>query len=339
MRRLMKTQTWSSLLAPVAPFAIISCLLYAGFFVKPTPRFEKIDPPIFERGDRFYGMASQNHKEVWLVGGGGKIWKSSDGGDSWVSQHSGITSGLQDVAAWSATHAVVVGNGPKILRTTDGGITWQGVDCPRNEISNKLMHVRVVGEGRAWAVGEGGLILSSEDYGANWQLTGKAEDVAWNDIAFQGERGVLVGEFGRIKTSTDGGATWHESPSPVKSSLMSVAFRSATEAVAVGLGGVVLRSSNGGATWARTDVATKEHLFGLNWDGQRWIAVGDKGVVLLGSETAAEWSVQRVDSNDRAWYVSVLNSGDKYLLAGAKLSKAAPGSWQFDSTNNNGAVR
>ena len=153
----------------------------------------------------------------------------------------------------------------------------------------------------------------------------------------------MVGEYGRIRVSNDDGASWHEVKSPTKMSVMSVAFKDAENGVAVGLNGVILVSRDGGETWTqetsqspdqapdatqtedRLEPGTVyergrlEHLLDVIWDGDRWIAVGSKGIVVIGSTDASEWKTTRLTPDDRNWYTSIARGQTRYYLAGSRV--------------------
>ncbi|AQV98164.1 glycosyl hydrolase [Cupriavidus necator] len=302
------------------PLAIIGGLLYAGLFVKPRPVGKAVEQPLVERGDAFYGIALLPDGQMWAVGTNGKILHSDDAGQNWHRQGSPSHESLQDIAAWDARRAVAVGNEGVVLTTEDAGRSWAPAQAPKSAISNKLMRVHVSQDGSAWAVGSGGVLLRSRDYGKSWQSAAQGEDTAWNGIALDGLRGCVVGEFGRIRISNDAGESWTSVASPVKQSLMSVRFRDASHAVAVGLSGTVLLSDNGGASWAQAGKATQEDLLDVAWDGRQWIAVGDKGVVLVAGEDAGQWRLTRFAPLDRGWYTRVQAQGGKYYVAGSRLA-------------------
>jgi len=332
-----------NLLTSALPLVIIGGLLYAGLFIKPQPQGAALARPVFERGDRIYGLAVEQDGRAWVVGSGGKIARTEDSGRSWGIQRSAVDVSLQDVAAWDGRHAVAVGNGGAVIVTDDGGNLWRGVEAPHNKIANKLMRVTALAGGQAWAVGEGGSVLHSTDFGSTWAQVGPEEDIAWNDVSFRGERGWMVGEYGRIRVSNDDGASWHEVKSPTKTSLMSVAFRDAENGVAVGLNGVILVSHDGGKTWTQerfvspdqspqtiqTDDRLEagkvyergrlEHLLDVIWDGERWVAVGSKGIVVIGSTDASEWKATRLSPDDRNWYTSIARSPTQYYLVGSRV--------------------
>lgn len=311
-----------NILSAAAPLAIIGGLLYAGLFVKPTPLGAAVARPVFERGDRFYGIATTGGGRVWIAGSNGKILRSDDQGRTWQPQPVPVAHTLQDIAAFDSLRAVAVGNEGLVLVTADGGKSWTDAKAPRSAIANKLLRVKTAADGQAWAVGEGGSLLRSSDYGMSWRRQAGDEDKAWNDVAIRGNRILVVGEFGRARLSVDGGGTWRELSMPVDSSLMAAAFRSDRDAVAVGLGGVVLRSEDGGQSWQRADSSTGEHLYALSWDGARWIAAGAKGVLLSGDAGARHWQASRLQPQDRHWYTALARAGDKYLLAGSRFTTA-----------------
>jgi photosystem II stability/assembly factor-like uncharacterized protein len=309
-----------------APLIVIAALLYAGFFIKPTPAVGKVKQPIFERGDAFYGVTiAGTHGPIWAVGSDGKIVRSDDDEVSWRLQSSPTRATLQDISAWNAEHVVAVGDQGVVLVSQDGGRSWRDVAVPHSRIADKLIRVTTLADGQAWAVGEGGSVLRSTDFGQTWVQTGVQEDTSWNDIAFQSDQAWLVGEFGRIKRSTDKGTTWHEVSSPIKTSLMAVTFKDSMNGVAVGLNGTVLITHDGGGAWTKADNVTPEHLFDVLWDGARWIAIGDKGAVVLGDAAGDRWKAARISADDRGWYTKLVAGKSRYYLAGSKLANVSEG--------------
>nr|WP_240980464.1 YCF48-related protein [Ramlibacter agri] len=66
-----------------------------------------------------------------------------------------------------------------------------------------------------------------------------------------GERVVAVGERGIVVTSDDAGRSWRQARVPVSVTLTAVRCADAHTAYAAGHGGVVLASTDGGLTWAK----------------------------------------------------------------------------------------
>lgn len=306
------------------PFLIVLALLYAAFYIKPSVDGTPVPPPPMARNDVVYGVtAPDGDALLWAAGSDGKVWTSRDHARTWTVQRTPTRQLLQDIAAWDAQRAVAVGNDGVVLVTADGGHRWTKVDVPRSPIANKLVRVRTYPGGAAWAVGEAGVALRSRDYGLHWDRVTPDEDSGWNDVAKLGDRVILAGEFGRLRVSADDGATWRDVNGPVKSSLMAIAFRDDAHGVAVGLDGVVLRTDDGGATWERPQSATTTHLFDVTWDGGRWAAVGNNGILLTGDAAARDWRTTSVSATDRRWHTRIVALQDGYLWAGQGVGPIA----------------
>src|SRR5436305_997757 len=65
-----------------------------------------------------------NASTATVVGNGGTILRTTDGGATWKAQSSGTTQTLLGVSFTDANTGIAVGGGGTILRTTDGGATW-----------------------------------------------------------------------------------------------------------------------------------------------------------------------------------------------------------------------
>lgn len=306
------------LLTSAAPFLIIGGLLYAVFFVKAGALPRPVEPAAIERRDHYFSLAAPAADIVWAAGANGKVVRSDDGGKSWLRQPTPTENNLQGIAAWDALRAVAVGNKGAIIVTGDGGRTWSASPLADSGNPNKLFRVRIFDD-TAWAVGEFHTLLRSTDRGASWTRLLPQKDSALNNVFFLGRQGWLVGEFGTVMKSDDGGANWRVVDTPNKVSLMAVAFRDERNGVAVGLSGTVLRSADGGASWTLAPKATKEHLYSVLWDEDHWVAVGDKGVMVV-SDAAGAWSAARISSQDVSWHTQILKAGARYYLAGANLA-------------------
>ncbi len=308
-----------NLLTSALPIAIIGGLLYAGFFVKAEAVIKKVEPKAVERRDNFFSIAAPTDQVAWAAGSGGKIVHTIDGGKNWERQASTTIENLQGIAAWDAMHAVAVGNNGVILFTANGGALWKTATLPSSGNPNKLLRVRIF-DGVAWAVGEFGALLRSDDKGQTWTRVLPEKDRAWNSVFFLEQNGWIVGEFGAVMRTTDGGANWTDIEAKNKVSLMAVTFRDPQHGVAVGLAGTLTVSNDGGLTWTDIERPTREHLLDVIWDENRWTAVGDKGVMVVADAAAQAWKASRVSEGDVSWRTQIAKSGPRYYLAGANLA-------------------
>ena len=164
-----------------------------------------------------------------------------------------------------------------------------------------------------------------------------------------GSRLVAVGERGIIVTSDDGGGTWRQAPCPVSVTLTAVRFADARIGVAVGHGGVVLTTADAGASWAlkldgqqlaklaveaaRTsgdatrlkdaerlvsEGADKPFLDVAVLDPSRYLAVGAYGIAFATEDAGRTWAplMSRIE-NPRSQHLYVVRvQGESIMLAG-----------------------
>jgi len=151
----------------------------------------------------------------WAVGANGKIFKSSDAGETWIEQTSPVPSvQLNDVYAISADKVVAVGDSGTVITTTNGGYSWGSMNIGTTKNLNAVFFAP--GAERGWAVGnkDGSefTIYKTTDAGASWTSQSsaeKAEDL--HGVSCINEQiAWAVGEGGtvlKLKKTIDG-ETW-----------------------------------------------------------------------------------------------------------------------------------
>jgi len=92
----------------------------------------------------------------WIVGNGGVILYTADGGVNWTPKTSGITDNLRKVVFIDSLHGWIVGENGKILRTDDGGVTW---NLEESGVTTHLLGIDFSPNGTGYAVGQSGTIL------------------------------------------------------------------------------------------------------------------------------------------------------------------------------------
>jgi photosystem II stability/assembly factor-like uncharacterized protein len=303
----------------LVPFLVVGGLIYGGVYVKPVAKDVNVPAAVIERGDYMYGAAKAGDDKLIAVGSNGTSWAGTGAALSWSGLKSPLETTLQDVDTWDARRAVAVGDLGEIIFSGDGGASWVKASPPTSTVANKLLRVRTSEGGSAWAVGEAGAVLRSDDYGRTWVRARAEEDIAWNGVAVQGSRIWLVGEFGNISFSDNGGRSWSKQSSPVRGSLMAVAFKDASSGVAVGVDGVILATADGGASWKRQSLPAKDHFYDVIWNDGLWLAIGDKGLMATSSANAPAWRVADNKDNDRRWHTKILAYQDRFVLVGASV--------------------
>ena len=202
-----------------------------------------------------------------------------------------------------------------VVAAASGAATWQ---LQTSGTVERLRAVSAVSERVAWASGNKGTVLRTEDAGAHWTLlpVPVAEGLDFRDIEATSERTAYIlsigsGDKSRVYRTTDAGKTWvlqFTNPDP-KAFYDAIAFWDEKSGIAVGdpVDGrfTILRTADGGRTWVLTPEAARPRA--LPGDGMfaasgtclvaqgrtnAWIGTGGaaQARVLRTTDRGATWS-------------------------------------------------
>lgn len=158
-----------------------------------------------------------DRNNIWFGTNDGYIYNSSDAGESWEVQESGVitTDEINGITFADENQGVFVGNSNIIAQTSDGGSTWSAVTGPADQAGINIYSV--AWSGRWWIGYETtGELWFSEDDGTTWEqrtYDGLASQVSVPSISFVSElHGFFVSNTaipaGTIYHTVDGGYTW-----------------------------------------------------------------------------------------------------------------------------------
>jgi len=131
----------------------------------------------------------------YVVGDGGYISKTTNGGDTWNTLTSSTTKNLQSVSFYSSNLGVVCGSEGTVIKTTDGGNSWS--DISTGNTSKTLYKIKLVSPVNILTCGSGGSIYLSNNSGSSWQ----DQSVGGSDlrsISLAGGLGWIMGSSGAI---------------------------------------------------------------------------------------------------------------------------------------------
>lgn len=202
----------------------------------------------------------------FVVGNGGVLMKTYDGGSTWESIDLGISNDLNGIDFLNDMVGFIVGswvsgNSSPIFKTTDGGLNWTLIS---SSTTRNLLSVDIIDANTIFAVGWSlnewsqymSKLLRSTDGGENWEELSHPLDgynVGMEEVAFANAQNGYIAANGHGNSASalvythDGGATW--SMSTNSNSLYSVYF--VNESIGFyGGGSALYKTEDVGSTWS-----------------------------------------------------------------------------------------
>jgi photosystem II stability/assembly factor-like uncharacterized protein len=278
------------------------------FFAFPQPpQWLLQDNPAFAE---LFSVRALDGNVVWASGGNGAgtspvVIRTTDGGATWTDATGNLQSGdLYCVEAVGAASAWVGTGSGAIYATTDGGKSWAVQTYPGTQ-SPFIDGIRFFDGKNGFALGDPAsgqsryIVLKTTDGGTTWahlpaEPAGVSGEAGWNNSFCWTDP--LHGWFGtnqdKVWRTTDGGASWTSSPTGSPNAY-GVAFRDASNGLAVHSNGSVARTVNGGATWSPATSPTNLGLVPVAFPrgtGSAWTS--DGGGVYRTLDQGQSWSAQ-----------------------------------------------
>ena len=234
----------------------------------------------FQYGGRPLRLQSANATTGWAILSGESIYRTHDGGATWLSPIEAPTfNQLMDVRFVNALIGFAVQADGSLFRSDDGGMRWR-----------LLTRLPQSGEGLAFAdssfgiaVSSSGLISRTTDGGATWSLRPTGEITPLVRAVFSDATTAwAVGDGGMLLRSDNAGLAWVRVPLSTGAYLRDIVFADPQHGWIVGQGGAVLATTDGGRTWIQQVSGTRKDLHAVAAVDARtvWI-VGEQGSVLV----------------------------------------------------------
>lgn len=202
------------------------------------------------------------------------VLKTTDGGTNWQSLQAKKSSRWRTAAFVNPEHGVLAGDLGEHAVTARG----QVVPPPYPPSGLQSWLGLAIQPGRtSWAVGDGAVLLSSEDAGITWELPEHlppaelAEFSRFQSVAAQGDHVWIAGAPGSvIWHSPDRGTSWQPQSTGITTPLCKLSFRTPLQGCAVGTLGCILITDDGGQTWqVRRGAARRAAVLNLHAHPQR----------------------------------------------------------------------
>lgn len=133
------------------------------------------------------------------------VMRTTDGGNSWLTNQAALPGVVRDIAMHSGGNAVLVGDSGRVYTSSDYGATWTNQAAFAN---SPLTAAQFIGSDVLVCGDAEGNIYTSLDAGIIWSVTDTAFDVRINKLHYQNNLLWLSGEGGIIASSADTGNSW-----------------------------------------------------------------------------------------------------------------------------------
>lgn len=192
----------------------------------------------------------------YCVGEGGKILKTTNGGQQWNFLNANTSTELNDLSFVNSSVGYVVGNTGVIRKTINGGSSWTNISgIPSN---TDLYSVHFIDQSNGWVAGESSAMYKTTNGGTTWtQQTLPNFTTFVNQVSFiNASVGYATGASnGNLFKTVDGGSTWTALPQNMlqPGTIYNFQFFDADTGVATTSQWNFLKTTDGGLNW--TEIA------------------------------------------------------------------------------------
>ncbi|MEO8666481.1 MAG: YCF48-related protein, partial [Ignavibacteria bacterium] len=266
----------------------------------------------------FNSITTPDGINLIAVGNSGKIYRSSNGGVTYIS----FTFGAQNFnyAASLGNDVWFVGQNGNTYKTSK---TNAPINIYNTGSSSNMNSIVFVNANAGFVCGDNGEVYKSINGGVNWSLSNSGiSSVKLNSVSFRdANNGIVVGNNGSIFATSDGGNSWSPQSSGTTNNLLKVRSISPVNdsAVAVGENGTLLMNSGSG--WMAIASRIRTDITGLSGSNISDIHISGGGGFIRNNRSGSDkfynfeqnpMMANLVDifyyDNNKGWAVSSLNS-------------------------------
>jgi photosystem II stability/assembly factor-like uncharacterized protein len=248
--------------------------------------------------NNLYGVYFSDPNTGLVVGQGGTVLRTTNGGTNFAFQSTGTPNHLFGVFFINNTTGYIAGDVGLILKTTNGGANW---GAQNSGVNVQLQSISFLNATTGFVIGWYGTFLRTTDAGVNWTKYPTTITTNLTSVSFiNSTSGWAVGQFGKLVRTTNGGVNWAEISTGTVLQLEYVNFLNSTTGTIVGEAGIIRQTTNGGANWSSQTSGTGSWLNGMSIQTPvHTTIVGEDGTIRKTSNAGVNWIAQV--SNTANW--------------------------------------
>jgi len=310
-------------------FVLLVFVVFSNCGKDDDPESSKYQPGSWEvinsgaANNSFYRIFMADNNTGWIIGGKGKIKKTTDGGKSWTEQQSGTTQTLWSLFFVNSSTGWVSGSNNTILRTTDGGTSWKNISI-QSDTAKTFTAIHFADNNNGWVVSNYGQVYHTANAGQSWTKQAKWDMNVPGIISFvdsqTGYVKPLVGNY-LLKTS-NGGKSWQRQELNIEmywekdmyfinpqtgwicnDRLASSVYEDYAS---------VYRTNNGGETWTLLKTLPDRQLNAIFFANEKigWVIGMNK--IYFSDDGGSEWSLQFDASKQNLFLIDMFFVNDSH---------------------------
>jgi photosystem II stability/assembly factor-like uncharacterized protein len=262
----------------------------------------------------FYDLFYTDLNTGFVVGAGGKIYKTTNDGLNWVNIPIVQTSSLWAINFPNNLTGYATGEGGTIIKTTNSGQNWV---AQTPSIVENFWGIFFSNVSTGYISGGAGTIMRTTNGGTNWFTLTSGTTVSLNDITFANpDTGICIGHLGTILKTSNSGINWIPVSSGVTSHLFGVWFKNSSISFAVGDNGVILKTTNSGQNWVIKTSGTTSRLYDIYLiNALTGIAVGSGNTIRRTTNGGENWLSQQVSIPNQELFGISLQTADTAVIS------------------------
>jgi photosystem II stability/assembly factor-like uncharacterized protein len=265
--------------------------------------------------------------DAYLLGQGGLIEATTDGGGTWSILRVPGGADLVDAAFPTATAGFAITQDNVLRKTTNGGIAWSSLDAGVSEstalAATSATTVLLIGphgirrshDGGQTFTKVGGTVTLPTVAGKHHHKVRKGPKISSLSVSRAFTVGHAVFAWNRTVgyESANGGTAWHELPFPARTKVDDLSFVSPSTGYVQDAAGDLLFTRNTGKTWTKLLSLGTQDLLGISFSSAQ------RGFAVLGSGATPEsfgGDLLATTNGGRTWTPQIVDGGgDERVLA------------------------
>lgn len=224
----------------------------------------------------------------FIGGNNGSFFRTTNGGNNWISVNAGITDDIKSIFFTDANtgYAGVGRFSCYIYKTTNGGLNWtsQNLGLPYGPRS-----IHFINANTGVAAYNSTSILLTTNAGSNWQQI--PTSISYNNAvwAASGTTFYSAGSSSVSKT-TNGGINW-QTQNLGSGDILSICFTDSLNGMLCGRLGLLMRTTNGGTNWDNINIGTYTDINFIRYVNPLIVfASGQGGAVYKSTNGGLNWT-------------------------------------------------